>query len=149
MEYKIVPMTKEHVAGIKKVDDLCFESPWSLKAFESELENPIAFYFVAISEEKVIGYCGYWWTFGEAQITNVAVAPEYRQKGIASALMDEMINHCREMDVYSVTLEVRVSNNAAISMYEKYGFERVGLRPKYYDGKEDALLMTKDIEKVG
>ena len=149
MDYKIIPMTEEHVAGIKKVDDLCFESPWSLKAFESELENPIAFYFVAVKDDEVIGYCGYWWTFGEAQITNVAVSPEYRQKGIASALMDEMINHCREMDVFSITLEVRVSNNAAISMYEKYGFERVGLRPKYYNNKEDALLMTKEIEKIG
>ncbi len=149
MDYKIVPMTKEHVAGIKKVDDSCFESPWSLKAFESELENPIAFYFVAVKDDEVIGYCGYWWTFGEAQITNIAVSPEYRQKGIASALMDEMINHCREMDVLSITLEVRVSNNAAISMYEKYGFERVGLRPKYYNNKEDALLMTKEIEKIG
>ena len=149
MDYKIIPMTKYHVAGIKKVDDSCFESPWSLKAFESELENPIAFYFVAVKDDEVIGYCGYWWTFGEAQITNVAVSPEYRQKGIASALMDEMINHCREMDVFSITLEVRVSNNAAISMYEKYGFERVGLRPKYYNNKEDALLMTKEIEKIG
>lgn len=149
MDYKIIPMTAEHVAGIKKVDDSCFESPWSLKAFESELENPIAFYFVAVKDDEVIGYCGYWWTFGEAQITNVAVSPEYRQKGIASALMDEMINHCREMDVFSITLEVRVSNNAAISMYEKYGFERVGLRPKYYNNKEDALLMTKEIEKIG
>ena len=149
MDYRIIPMTAEHVAGIKKVDDSCFESPWSLKAFESELENPIAFYFVAVKDDEVIGYCGYWWTFGEAQITNVAVSPEYRQKGIASALMDEMINHCREMDVFSITLEVRVSNNAAISMYEKYGFERVGLRPKYYNNKEDALLMTKEIEKIG
>lgn len=149
MDYRIIPMTAEHVAGIKKVDDSCFESPWSLKAFESELENPIAFYFVAVKDDEVIGYCGYWWTFGEAQITNVAVSPEYRQKGIASALMDEMTNHCREMDVFSITLEVRVSNNAAISMYEKYGFERVGLRPKYYNNKEDALLMTKEIEKIG
>ena len=149
MDYKIIPMTAEHIADIKKVDDSCFESPWSLKAFESELENPIAFYFVAVKDDEVIGYCGYWWTFGEAQITNVAVSPEYRQKGIASALMDEMTNHCREMDVFSITLEVRVSNNAAISMYEKYGFERVGLRPKYYNNKEDALLMTKEIEKIG
>ena len=59
MDYKIIPMTAEHVAGIKKVDDSCFESPWSLKAFESELENPIAFYFVAVKDDEVIGYCGY------------------------------------------------------------------------------------------
>ena len=149
MNYEIVPMTKEHISGIKNVDDLCFESPWSLKSFESELDNPIAFYFVAISEGEVIGYCGYWWTFGEGQITNIAVHPSFRQKGIASALMDKMIEHCMDTDVYSLTLEVRVSNNAAISMYEKYGFERVGLRPKYYSDKEDALLMTKEIEQVG
>lgn len=149
MNYEIVPMMEEHVKGIKKVDDLCFESPWSLKSFESELTNPIAFYFVAVSEGEVIGYAGYWWTFGEAQITNIAVNPSFRKKGIASALMDKMIAHCIDTDVYSITLEVRVSNNAAINMYEKYGFERVGLRPKYYSDKEDALLMTKEIEKVG
>ena len=149
MNYEIVPMTEEHVTGIKNIDDLCFESPWSLKAFESELENPIAFYFVAVLDGQVIGYAGYWWTFGEAQITNIAVHPDFRKKGIASALMDKMIENCIDTDVYSITLEVRVSNNAAISMYEKYGFERVGLRPKYYSDKEDALLMTKELEQIG
>lgn len=149
MDYEILPMTEQHVLGIKKVDDMCFESPWSLKSFESELDNPIAFYWVAVHEGEVIGYCGYWWTFGEAQITNIAVSPSFRQKGVASALMDKVIENCKDTDVYSITLEVRVSNNAAISMYEKYGFERVGLRPKYYDNKEDALLMTKEIEQVG
>ncbi len=149
MDYKIVPMTEQHVAGIKKIDDLCFESPWSLKSFESELTNPLAVYFVALLNDEVIGYCGYWWIFDEGQITNIAVHPKFRQKGIASALMDKMVEKCSVTDVYSLTLEVRKSNQAAISLYEKYGFERVGLRPKYYDNKEDAVLMTKEIEQVG
>lgn len=149
MEYKIVPMTKEHVEGIKKIDDLCFESPWSLKSFESELSNPLAVYFVALLDKQVIGYCGYWWVFDEGQITNIAVHPDYRKKGIASKLIDEMVKKCSVTDVYSLTLEVRVSNLSAISLYEKYGFKRVGLRPKYYDNKEDAVLMTKEIEQVG
>ena len=63
MEYKIVPLTEEHVSGIKLIDDLCFESPWSLKSFKSELSNPLAVYFVALMGEQVIGYCGYWWVF--------------------------------------------------------------------------------------
>lgn len=149
MDYKIVPMTEQHVAGIKKIDDLCFESPWSLKSFESELTNPLAVYFVALLNDEVIGYCGYWWIFDEGQITNIAVHPKFRKKGIASALMDKMVEKCSVTDVYSLTLEVRKSNQAAISLYEKYGFERVGLRPKYYDNKEDAVLMTKEIEQVG
>ena len=149
MDYKIVPMTEKHVAGIKEIDDLCFESPWSLKSFESELTNPLAVYFVAISEEKVIGYGGYWWVFDEGQITNIAVHPDFRQKGVASSLIEEMVKKCSVTDVYSLTLEVRKSNNPAISLYEKYGFKRVGLRPKYYDNKEDAVLMTKEIEQVG
>lgn len=149
MKYKIVPMEKEHVLGIKEIDDLCFESPWSLKSFESEFSNPLAVYFVALKDDKVIGYCGYWWVFDEGQITNIAVHPDFRKMGIASALMDEMVKKCSVTDVYSLTLEVRVSNNAAISLYEKYGFKRVGLRPKYYDNKEDAVLMTKEIKQVG
>lgn len=149
MDFKIAPMTKEHVDGIKNIDNLCFESPWSLKSFESELTNPLAVYFVALLDEKVIGYAGYWWVFDEGQITNIAVHPDYRQKGIASALMNEMVNKCSVTDVYTLTLEVRVSNSSAIALYEKYGFKRVGLRPKYYDNKEDALLMTKEIEQVG
>lgn len=149
MDYKIVPMTKDHVDGIKAIDDLCFESPWSLKSFESELTNPLAVYFVAIKDDKVIGYAGYWWIFDEGQITNIAVHPDFRQKGIASALMDEMVKKCSVTDVYTLTLEVRVSNSSAIALYEKYGFEKVGLRPKYYGNKEDAVLMTKEIEQVG
>lgn len=149
MDYKIVPMTKDHTDGIKAIDDLCFESPWSLKSFESELTNPLAVYFVAIKGDKVIGYAGYWWIFDEGQITNIAVHPDFRQKGIASALIDEMVKKCSVTDVYTLTLEVRVSNFSAISLYEKYGFKRVGLRPKYYDNKEDAVLMTKEIEQVG
>ncbi|MBQ2897260.1 MAG: ribosomal protein S18-alanine N-acetyltransferase [Clostridia bacterium] len=149
MEYKIVPLTEEHVSGIKLIDDLCFESPWSLKSFKSELSNPLAVYFVALMGEQVIGYCGYWWVFDEGQITNIAVHPDYRKMGIASKLMDEMVKKCSVTDVYSLTLEVRVSNKPAILLYEKYGFKKVGLRPKYYDNKEDALLMTKEIEQVG
>ena len=149
MKYKIVPMGKEHVLGIKEIDDLCFESPWSLKSFESEFSNPLAVYFVALKDDKVIGYCGYWWVFDEGQITNIAVHPDFRKMGIASALMDEMVKKCSVTDVYSLTLEVRVSNNPAISFYEKYWFKRVGLRPKYYDNKEDAVLMTKEIKQVG
>lgn len=146
MKFKIVPMLEEHVGGIKKIDDLCFESPWSLKSFESELTNPLAVYFVALCDEEVVGYCGYWWVFDEGQITNIAVHPDFRRNKIASALIEKMVEKCSKTDVYSLTLEVRKSNAPAISLYEKYGFKRVGLRPKYYDNKEDAVLMTKEIE---
>ena len=148
MKYKIIPMERMHLEGIKAIDDLCFETPWSLKSFETEFENPLAVYFVALDAQRVIGYCGYWWIFDEGQITNIAVHPDYRGKGIAQSLLETMIEKCARTDVSTLTLEVRESNRSARHIYEKYGFLQVGLRPKYYGNKEDAVLMTKQITQA-
>ena len=145
---KIVPMEKCHLAAIDEIDKTCFSNPWSLKSLETELENPIANYFVAIIDGKVAGYGGYWWVFFEGEITNIAVHEKYRRKGIASKILEAMIKKCIETDTSAIHLEVRVSNESAISLYRKFGFKEDGIRPKYYDNNEDALLMTKEIEKI-
>ncbi len=140
-------MQESHLSEIDEIDKTCFSNPWSLKSLQTELENPIANYYVALCDKKVVGYGGYWWVFFEGEITNIAVHKNYRRKGIASRILEAMIKNCVETDTTAIHLEVRVSNENAIALYKKFGFKEDGIRPKYYDNKEDALLMTKEIGK--
>ena len=78
-----------------------------------------------------------------ADITNIAVDPEYRREGLGGKMLELLANVSRDRGMESITLEVRASNIPAISLYEKYGFERSGLRKRYYKDNEDAILMTK------
>ena len=148
MTYKLEALSEKHLDGINEIDKFSFSRPWSAESFKSELTNPLAVYWVAVDDnDNVIGYGGYWWIFDEANITNIAVHPDYRQKGIASAILKAMCDKCSVTDVLTLNLEVRVSNTPAQSLYKKFGFKEVGVRPKYYDNKEDAILMTKEIEQ--
>jgi ribosomal-protein-alanine N-acetyltransferase len=148
IEIKIVPLNEKHLSDCNIIDSLSFESPWSPKEFERELSNAVAHYFVAEHNGKAIGYGGYWWVFDEAQITNIAVHPDYRQKGVAQAILDKMVNSVNDGFVKTMTLEVRKSNLPAQNLYKKNGFKEVGIRPKYYNHTEDAVLMTKEIESI-
>jgi len=104
--------------------------------------NDYAHYLVAVDGERVIGHCGMWIVLDECQITNVAVRPELRGKGIGEGLMRKAITFSYEMGVSLMTLEVRVSNEPAQNLYRKLGFQDGGIRKKYYsDDHEDALVM--------
>lgn len=97
----------------------------------------------AASGERVLGYLGLWYMVDEAHIVAIATHPAYRRQGIGERLLARALELAREREVKTVTLEVRVSNEPAQRLYEKYGFRRVGLRPRYYtDNGEDALIMT-------
>ena len=97
-------------------------------------------------DEVVIGFGGMWLIMDEIHITNVAVAPEHRGQGYSKTLINDMIKYAKEKGFQHMTLEVRVSNSVAIALYEKFGFESVGVRPKYYvDTGEDALVMWKSL----
>ena len=125
------------------LDKLCFATPWSLDAFEQEIKyNNLAFYVVAQVGEMVVGYAGLWAIIDEGHITNVAVHPHYRKRNIGEALVSVLIESTRKAGVLYHTLEVRLSNQVAISLYRKLGFQEAGLRKKYYeDNNEDALIM--------
>ncbi len=138
-------LSETNIDGITELDRLCFTIPWSRNLFLSELGNKNAFYIVAMSDEDVVGYCGINFVCGEGSITNIAVHPQYRNKGIASTLLEEMIDFAKNKNLEFITLEVRESNIKAIKLYEKYGFLKVGSRKNYYsDNNETALLMTKE-----
>ncbi|MBP3923651.1 ribosomal protein S18-alanine N-acetyltransferase [bacterium] len=137
-------MTKDDVENIMKVEESAYgEHHWSKDSFMSELSNDLAKYFVLYNEENVLcGYAGCWQIFEEAHITNIAVSPDYRRRHYAEALLKKIIDACYENMVKYLTLEVRVSNSAAISLYEKYGFKSLGTRKAYYqNNNEDALIM--------
>lgn len=137
-----VRMTKNDCGELAELDKRCFQVPWSEQSFKEETENPLATYLLAKENGKIVGYCGFWRVSGEAQITNVAVLPEYRRKGVATALMEEMLSVCA--DDGQVVLEVRESNNSAISLYEKLGFVKVGTRKRFYHSPdEDGITMLR------
>ncbi len=136
-------MTTADADGMAAVDEICFAVPWSKQAFYDEAENELAIYFVARDDGKCVGYAGFWNVSGEGGITNVAVLPKYRRRGIASALIGAMIREANTLSLGLLTLEVRRSNAAAQSLYKKFGFEIIGERKRYYsDNREDALIMT-------
>ena len=143
----ILPMCEEDAKALSDLDKKCFSVPWSEKSFKDESRNEIAFYFVAKEDGKIIGYAGFWHVADEGDITNIAVAPEYRRRGIGGKLLEEIIKTAANKRLVLLTLEVRQSNRVAIALYERYGFKRIGSRKKYYkDPEEDALIMTKYFE---
>ena len=145
MEY--IQMTKAHVAQVAALEELCFSAPWSERAITGELSNPLSLCIVAVDGQEVAGYVGSQSVLGEADMMNLAVSPAYRRQGVGQRLVDTLVDRLRINGVYSLTLEVRVSNEAAIALYEILGFVRVGCRPKYYSNpKEDALILRKEWE---
>lgn len=150
MEYRIVPMTEEHVPQIAGLEQVCFAGEaWSEALFYTALERaprfmPRGAYLTAINEDgAVLGYAMMAAAVDEANLENIAVAPEHRRQGVADALLSAITGLARERQMAFLTLEVRASNAPAIALYEKHGFAVVGRRKNYYKApKEDALLMT-------
>ena len=143
-----VLMQQDHVAQVAQLEKECFHDPWSENAVASELKNPLSLWLVAVDGQKVAGYVGSQSVMGEADMMNIAVSSDYRRSGIALELVERLVALLREKDVYSLTLEVRASNEPAKALYSKLGFNQVGRRPNYYrNPKEDALILRKEWEK--
>lgn len=137
-------MTSAHIDGVCKIEEACFAHPWSRQSVESELANENSVYIVAVEGEKVIGYIGMSVVIDEGYIFNVAVNADFRRKGVGTALINELVTYGKKNDLCFITLEVRESNQAAISLYSDFGFIKVGERKNYYsDPAENAILMTK------
>ncbi len=140
----VEPMKPEHISQIAEIESRCFSMPWTEKSLSDELGNENAHFLAAVFNGKIIGYIGVIEICGEADITNVAVLPEYRRCGTGEKLMKEAEKGAVTRNCESITLEVRVSNKAAISLYNKSGYKQAGIRKGFYEKpKEDALLMTK------
>ncbi|ACK42243.1 MULTISPECIES: ribosomal protein S18-alanine N-acetyltransferase [Dictyoglomus] len=146
LSVEIRPMKFEDIDQVDEINKLSFSNPWSRESFERELSsNRIAHYFVAIHENKIIGFVGLWIIFQEAQITTIAVHPNYRGRKVGEKLLDFIIDYCQKNLVKNIILEVRVSNTIAQNLYYKKGFKKVGVRKWYYKDGEDALVMVKKL----
>ena len=144
MEYQIIPMAPCHVAGVADLEKQCFSDPWCEQAVASELDNPLSLWLVAVRDGAVIGYVGSQSVLGEADMMNLAVAPDCRRGGIAKALLQALETALDANGVYCLSLEVRQSNEPARTLYTSCGYAQVGLRPNYYrNPKENALILKK------
>ena len=147
MHVNVVPMQADHLDELARLERICFSRPWSRTMLAEELENQCAAFLVAVEPvtEKVVGYAGLLVMADEGYITNVAVFPEYRRRGVAEQLIAVFDKFARGNRLAFLTLEVRPSNAAALALYQRFGFEEVGRRRNYYDlPKEDALILTKN-----
>ena len=142
------PLRPEHIDHMERIEVECFSVPWSREALEEELENPMAQYVVCCDPDgNVVGYIGSRIVMDSADITNVAVRPQYRRRGIARQLVGRMLEQMAAKGVTGVLLEVRESNLPAQNCYAQAGFTVVGRRKNYYElPKEDALLMGRVLE---
>ncbi len=137
-------LKEEYLDKIAALDKMCFTLNWSRELFASELTNPHAHYILAFLGDELVAYGGIISVAGEGSITNIAVHPDYRHRGIASSILQNLISQTADDHLEFITLEVRESNTNAIKLYEKFGFKKVGSRKNYYyDNHETALLMTK------
>ena len=139
----VVKAEKEHIKEMAKLEKLCFSEAWS----ENMLLEWIASgnkLFVAVKNGEFLGHIGISTVLDEGYIANVAVKPEYRKCGVGTALINRIFSLASDEGLSFVSLEVRESNKAAISLYEKSGFKQEGIRPNFYSNpKEDALILTK------
>jgi len=144
---EFAPMSLQHAAQVAAIEAVSFPAPWPLRAFIQEiLQNSLADYLVALRQGKVAAYAGMWLILDEAHVTNVAVRPDLRGMGLGRLLLEKLIERAVFQGARKMTLEVRVSNVAALFLYESLGFCRTGVRPRYYqDTGEDALIMWLDM----
>ena len=138
-------MTMEDIPSVVEIEQQCFSLPWSEKSFEDSLTREDTIFLVC-EEKEITGYMGLYISFDEASVTNVAVSPTCRKKGYGEALVLAAKEAAKEAGAESIFLEVRVSNEAATSLYKKQGFEELGIRKNFYEHPvEDAIIMKVGI----
>ncbi len=138
-----VPMKQEHIPEVAVLEKLCFSSPWSAQSLELLTKEGIGMGVVYIEDGKVVAYGGMLCVVDQGQITNIAVHPDYRRKGIGRAITGALLKHAMDEKFEEVTLEVRKSNEAAQAMYRGMGFRAIATRPGFYSKPvEDAVIMT-------
>jgi len=144
LDIYISRMTADDIEDIIAIESEAYgEHHWSKSAFYDEMNNNLAKYYVAKnSEGEIVAYAGTWHIIDEGHITTIAVKKSYKRQHIGEALIIKILDDCYKNEIKYLTLEVRVSNEAAIGLYTKYGFNSLGTRKGYYqDNNEDALIM--------
>ena len=146
----ICRMSEADIDAVLAIEEVSYPRPWAREHFLDEIRSPFAFPLVALdSEGRVAGYICPTLLLDEGEIRNVAVSADKRGCGVGSILVEKVLEECRQRNASYVGLEVRVSNVAARSLYLKLGFRETGLRPRYYENGEDAILMECTLDRSG
>ena len=133
---------KKDAEFIAEIERRCFSTPWTTEQIKSSEDTTV--FFLAKDNSQVVGYGGMYTVLDEGYVTNIGVLPEYRRRGIGSKIVSKLIDFSKEKSLSFISLEVRVSNTAAIKLYKSFGFEEVGNRKNFYRfPTEDALIMTR------
>ena len=147
--WKILPLTDEDLDEVLLIEGVSYTRPWSANIFKRELDNKVSYSFAAKASvegrEALVAYTVFWIVGGEAHLLNLAVSEKMRGMGIAARLLSFALRYMAESSVEDVFLEVRRTNEAAIRLYEKFGFRTFYERKKYY-GDEDALVMGLSLD---
>jgi ribosomal-protein-alanine N-acetyltransferase len=147
-DYILAASTEADLDAIMEIDQLSFPVPWERQSFADELSRSWARLQVLreASSGRVVAFCNYWLVAGEMHILNIAVHPQARRQGHAAHVLRLILAEAKNRHVDKLSLEVRVSNQAAQALYRKFGFHEVGTRPRYYaNNGEDALLMDLEL----
>lgn len=139
---KISKMQLADLSEIENIFYLDFPCSWKINTLKEELQNDSSIYIISKIEQEIIGFAGIWLSVDDAHITNIVVKKSYRNMGIGSKLLEELIKLTKKNDKQSLTLEVNTNNIYAQKLYTKYNFKILGTRKKYYNGIEDAFIMT-------
>ena len=143
---EIMKMNEAHVASVAAIEKECFGmDAWSEKSVASELTNKLSLWLVAVDGDRVAGYVGSQTVCDETDMMNVAVTADYRRQGLGEKLVLALEEELKAMGSQCLTLEVRDSNTPARTLYEKLGFQQIGLRKNYYrNPREDAHILRKE-----
>ena len=146
MNVRIVPMTADHLDQVAELERICFSTPWSRNMLAEELDNLLSAFLVALDDSgRGVGYAGLQVILDEGYITNIAVRPECRRRGVAAKLLQVFLDFGQANRLSFLTLEVRASNYDAIALYGSRGFRSMGRRKNYYEHpREDAIIMTRE-----
>jgi len=142
-------MLKQDIDTVAAIEQEIFSKPWSKKSFQDAVQSEHTIYLAAEGEAGLTGYCGIWLSGETGDLCNMAVVPSYRKCGIGKALLLEGIRLSAKQGAEELFLEVRESNVPAIGLYEKNGFQKIGIRKGYYHAPiEDAVIMRCEIGKI-
>ncbi|MBQ3145662.1 MAG: ribosomal protein S18-alanine N-acetyltransferase [Clostridia bacterium] len=143
---KISNMTLLDLECISNILQSDFDDFWNITTLKSELLNPNSKYIVAKLDNLIVGFAGIWKSVDDVHITNIVVNKNFRKQNIGSLILSILIELAKlEPNISSITLEVNSNNIVAIKLYEKFGFKAVGLRKKYYNNIDDAIIYTKEL----
>ena len=142
---KIYPMNSDDIQLIEPHFESEFDKFWNINNLKNDFSNPNSTYFIAKLDDEIVGFAGILTICDEANIMNIVSKANKRHLGIGTKLLDALVDSAKNQNLKSITLEVNINNYPAINLYEKFGFKRIGLRKKYYNNTDDAIIMTLEL----